>query len=82
MKCNRYALYISDTGRRVTQPLPFDGEAPKYYDCKDGERLPLRMIGHYDIESDTTSHVDVYAGRMAQDAADRRRREFNVRRAS
>ncbi len=79
-KCTRYAVFISDTGRRVTQPLPFEGEPPKYYDTKDGERLPLRMVAHYDPETDHASHVDVLAGRREQDAADRRRREFNARR--
>ena len=81
-KCTKYLVYVSDRGRRVTQPWPFTTEPPRYFDCKDGERLPLRMVGHYDPETDHSSHVDVYAGRMAQDAADRRRQAFNLRRAS
>lgn len=82
MKCSRFALFVSDTGRKVTQVLHHDGEPPQYFDTFDGERLPLRMVGTIGPTGRTT-HVDAKQKAKADWAeVERRRREFAARRAS
>lgn len=81
MKCERYCLFVSDTGRKVTQVLHHDGEPPQYFDTFDGERLPLRMVGTYHADDARTSHVALAKQKARADWAEveRRRREFNAR---
>lgn len=81
-RCQKYALYVSDGGRKVTQPWPFAEEPPMFYDTIDGERLPLRMVGTYHPEDERTSHVAIAKRKATTDWADveRRRREFSAKR--
>lgn len=80
MKCERYCLFVSDTGRKVTQVLHHDGEPPQYFDTFDGERLPLRMVGTISAD-ERSNHLAVAKQKARQDwdAVERRRREFNAR---
>ncbi len=82
--CVKYALYVSEKGRKVTQPWPFVEEPPMYYDTLDGERLPLVMVGTYDPKDDRSHHIGTVKAKARQEWAEveRRRREFAARRAS
>lgn len=79
MSCTRYALFVGDNGRKVTQPLCTEGDAPKQYTCRDGTVLPLVMVARY--------HEDTGPGESpslldALDAMQARVRAQHVRRAS
>ena len=89
MVCQRYALFVGDNGRKVTQPLHTEGDAPRQYTCRDGTVLPLVMVARYHEDTQHTSHVELVMPPRrepnvvdALDAMQARVRAQHVRRAS